>query len=455
MQIREQLKQHRVWLLALLVITALSLAAVIPVQAGDGARPVRVVHPQHQIFNDNLVVEAGQSFDGDVVVYNGDAAVMDGGRIAGNLIVYSGDIRIEQGGVVSGNLTAVSGDVEIEGRVGGSVAVLSGDAELGDTANVGGDVSVVSGDLERQSGAQVGGSMLRGPQLNIQIPPIVAPGAAPGLGGLDGPMFTTTRPPSLVERWVGFMGRLAAAGAMLLLLAGGAAAVVSLRPVLAGEVHSALRRQPALSFAAGLLVNIVGAAIIGFLFITICLMPFGAVLGLVLLVVNVVGLSATGPLVTERLPFRVGGSSALRAAVGVAVPGAFIALLWLLGGCFTFFGFVLALLGGSFGLGAFLVKVLKLGEPASAPPPSPAAAAPGAVEPVAPAPENPAAAAEPAPAAEAVAESAATAPGAVEPVAPAPENPAAAAEPAPAAEAPAESAAAAPPAAPGSPAPPA
>jgi cytoskeletal protein CcmA (bactofilin family) len=370
MHIRKSLLAEKGWLLAVLIVTVLSLAAVlatgVPVQAGDDAPRVRVVQPQHQIFNDDLVVADGERFDGDVVVYNGDVTVEAGGRIAGSLIVYSGSIEIEQGGVVSGDLTAVSGDVQIDGRVDGSVAVLSGDAELGEEAHVGGDVSVVSGDVERARGAYVGGSTLRGPDLNIQIPPIIAPGAVPGVDVRpDMPPFSATRPISLTERLLGFMGRTVAAGAALLLILGGAFAVASLRPQLAAEVRTSLRRQPALSFAVGLLVNMVGVAVIGFMFITICLAPPAALLGLALLAANIVGLSGAGAAVADRLPVKLGESHAVRTAVGVALPGAVIALLWLLGGCFAFFGYVFAMLLASFGLGAFLVKLLKLGEPAS------------------------------------------------------------------------------------------
>jgi len=111
-------------------------------------------------------------------------------------------------------------------------------------------------------------------------------------------------------------------------------------------------------------------------------------------------LSGAGAVVADRLPINLGASHAARTAVGVALPGAVIALLWLLGGCFAFFGYVFALLLASFGLGALLVKVLKLGDPA----PAPASAAP-----VAPAPEPAAGGAEPSAAAEAPADSVAAA----------------------------------------------
>lgn len=57
-----------------------------------------------------------------------------------------------------------------------------------------------------------------------------------------------------------------------------------------------------------------------------------------------------------------------RTALGVVVPGAIIAFLWAIGGCLGFFGSMGALLLGSFGVGAILVKVLNLGSQSAAVP---------------------------------------------------------------------------------------
>lgn len=371
MHVRRMLARHKRWLAAVTAVTAISLLSILlagaPLQAGDAGHAVRTIHPQHQVLNDDLVVAAGETYDGDVVVYNGDVTVEEGGRIAGSLIVYRGDVEIKQGGSVGGDLTAVSGDVQIDGRVGGSVALISGDAELGAASYVGGDVSVVSGSVEQARSAYVGGSTLRGPDLNIQIPAVIAPNAVPGVDVRPPmPPFGATRPLSFGEQVLGFFGRTVAAGMVLLLLIGGAAAVAALRPQLAADVRTTLRRQTALSFAVGLLVNMLGIAIIGFMAITICLAPPAILLGLLLLAANVVGLSGAGELAADRLPVKFQAAGVARTAVGVAVPAAVVSLLWLLGGCFAFFGYVLAMLLASFGLGAFLVKLLKLGEPAPA-----------------------------------------------------------------------------------------
>jgi hypothetical protein len=185
---------------------------------------------------------------------------------------------------------------------------------------------------------------------------------------------------SLGERLLDFFGRTAAAGLALLLVVGGAVVVAAQRPQIAADVRATLHRQPALSFAAGLLVNLVGVAVIGFMTLTICLAPPAALLGIALLVANVIGFSGAGTAVADRLPIELGNSPVARTAVGVAIPSVVIAVLWLFGGCFAFFGYVGAVLLASFGLGALLVKLLKLGEPApgaaAAPPPTAAADAP-------------------------------------------------------------------------------
>ena len=63
-----------------------------------------------------------------------------------------------------------------------------------------------------------------------------------------------------------------------------------------------------------------------------------------------------------RLSERLSGqwTPTSRTALGVVVPGAIIVFLWAIGGCFGFFGSMGALLLGSFGVGAILVKALNL-----------------------------------------------------------------------------------------------
>ena len=144
----------------------------------------------------------------------------------------------------------------------------------------------------------------------------------------------------------------------------------------------------ALSFAIGLLVNILLLAFIGLLYFTVCLRPPALLLGIGLVALNVAGLAATGNAIGDRIAVRGGEqwSPSLRTGLGVLLPCSVIAFLWVLGSCFTFFGFLISLLLASFGTGAVLVKALKLGGSGA-----PVVAAPSVAEPLSGAPISPAA----------------------------------------------------------------
>ena len=392
---------RRWWPVAAIAVTVLSLLLVFAPTAEAGQEPVTLKDglAQSQIFNDDLEVEPGQVLEGDVVVYSGDVEIKRNGRIAGTLTVYSGDIEIDEGGRVDGNITSWSGDIQVNGQVGGSISAMAGDVEVGNTGLVGGDISVLSGDIKQRAGADVGGSVLRGPDLKLPA------SGAQLLPWLDAPQ--SPEEANLVAQrerengFLGFAGRVLTALLLLALLVGGAAAVAALRPAWTAEVHGVLNRQPALAFAAGLIANVLLLAVIGFLFLTVCLSPPALLLSLGLLVFNAAGLAAVGSEIGGRASERLGGQWALpgRVALGVLLPGVVVAFLWSLGGCFGFFGGAGALLLGSFGVGSILVKVLNLGAspapsaaPSSAPSPAPADPAPAGSSSTAAAPADAAAA---------------------------------------------------------------
>ena len=369
--LRRMKTQHGVWLLAAALITALSLlVAFVPSAHAQQAPQVVANLQQSQIYNDDLEVESGQVIEGDVNVYSGDVTVRRDGRIQGNLNVYSGDVEVEEGSRVDGNVTAWSGDLQVDGRVDGSVAAMAGDIEVGNGAYIGGDISAMAGHIKQRAGAEVGGNILRGPALKLPAPPAL--GLLPWLRAPQAPDAPV--PPAqdgFFGRSLGFVGRTLAAFLLLGLFVAGAAAIAALRPAWTQDVQGVLGRQAALSFATGLIANVLMLAVIGFLFITICLRPPGLLLAVGMLAFNVAGMAAVGAEIGSRLSERMSGqwTPTSRTALGVVVPGAIIAFLWAIGGCFSFFGSMGALLLGSFGVGAILVKTLNLGVQAPAPAP--------------------------------------------------------------------------------------
>lgn len=367
------LSSNRGWSLLVIAMTAVSL--LLAFAPALQAAPGQPTLSQQQVFNDDLTVRQGEVIDGDVVVYQGDVVVARGGVIRGNLVVYSGSVEVDEGGRVVGDVTAFSGDVEIDGAVEGSITAWSGDVDLGRSAVVNGDVSVVSGKIEQDRGAVVEGSLLRGPSVGLPaLPPQV--GALPGLPAAPLP----APPPSPAEIFWNVLQRVVSALLILGVTILVALLLLKWRPALVEEMRSLLVERTALAFAVGLIFNLFGLALIGLLWITFCFRPPALLLGVLLIAVNLVGVVIVGDELGRRLAVRLGAPwvQPWRSAIGIAVPGAVIAFLWILGSCFGFLAFLGALILSALGVGVILIKLLKLG---AAQPPAPTTTAPAPVAP--------------------------------------------------------------------------
>lgn len=367
-----KLKRHSSWLGAVLVITLLSFGLVFGLggkaQAAEGvaqlprpqAQPIQARASQgsgsNQVFRGDLVVEPGRVIVGDVAVYNGDVRVEDGGQIQGNLVAYSGDIELQAGAQVQGDVTAFSGDIGIAGGVGGDVASWSGDIELADSARVDGDISVLSGEINRARGAYVGGNVVQGPQLRL-----------PGMPSPNVPMPPTSVAASRPMGFLGWVGLLitrllgaALLTALVVLLTG---VVAYARPDTVARVRRAMDNNLALSFVIGLLSNLTLTFLAGLLSVTICLLPIALIPIVLLIGVNVIGWTVVSQVAGERITAYVKQpvQPALATAVGALALTGVVALLWAMGGCFRFVGYLTMLGVASFGAGAVLLPWLNRG----------------------------------------------------------------------------------------------
>ncbi len=346
------------WLLpALLLIGLLALPYPLTAQSGG------------QIFNDDLTVDDGESYEGDVIVTSGDVTVKDGGVIQGNLVVWSGNTDIQEGGTVEGDVSALSGNIKLAGDVEGRVAAMSGNIELADSAVVEGDVSVLSGKIKRASGASVGGKLVQGPGFDIPKP----------FQGWQLP--TAPVAPVVAATQTTFWGWLA--GLLLRLIVGAifiaavvvlAAILFNVRPDVILPLQPVLRQQTAFSFVVGLVVNLVLLALIGLLVATLCLAPVALIPLLVLLALNLVGWTVVSQIVGDRLSAYLKTTIQPVASVGLGalVLTAPMALFWAFGGCFRPVAYLIWLLASACGVGAALVHWFKLGRSAEmAPAPSP------------------------------------------------------------------------------------
>lgn len=360
------LNRHARWLLAVLLVTALSTLVVFaPVLAQEApaapAAPALPASPAaqspgpRQIFSGDFVVEGGQRIGESVFVYNGDATVQGGGVIAGSLVVFNGDITIQGGGSVEGDVTAYSGDIDIEGgHIGGDVSAMRGDIDLSGGSHVEGGVSAVSGRIRRSEGARIDGNVVQGPSFRF-------PGGPERDFDRDDMGFRAERNRG------GFFGalirlflRLLGAILMTALVALIVGVLQAVRPELISRARETLRTDTALSFVVGLFGNLILLFLSGVLAVTICLLPIALVPMLVLLAVNVVGWAVASQMVGERVVgyLKQSVQPALTVAVGAVVLTGIASLLWAFGGCFRLLGFLFTLGVASFGAGALVVPWL-------------------------------------------------------------------------------------------------
>ncbi len=373
---RNTLIRNRRWILAFAVVAAISILAVFApswsASAAEDPPASQAFAPNAQILNDDLKIEEGDIYEGDVVVYDGDVEVREGGQILGNLVVYSGDIKIQEGGEVAGDVSAFSGDIELEGRVDGNISSWSGDIELKDTAYVAGDISVLSGDIERDDGAYVGGNVVQGPSLKL-------PGAVPSLAIQPDQLASDT------DRDAGrnglgffgsigrFVGRLFSALIFMVVVGLFTTGIAAIRPSWVDEIERNVRTQAALSFVVGFMVNIGLALLTLVLVITICLWPIPL---LTLIGINLIGWTGISQVVgryVSRL-FGLNLQPAIVVGLGAAVLIGVLAPFWAMGGCLRFIVWLIMFVLGAMGTGAFLLPWLnrwRAGEPILLPPTRP------------------------------------------------------------------------------------
>lgn len=278
---------------------------------------------------------------------------------AGDVVRIGSDIHIEKGQVVEGDVFALRGDILVEGHVKGNVAATGGDVSLGSTARVDGDVMCIGGKLEEEEGARVGGqrvTALRGSEerrLRHRIREGISQGLheeGRGGWGLGFPLS-----------W-------------LIVTVAAAWGITRLTPDRTGVALAILKREPGSALLFGFLVvvllipslvalvlvmAVLCITIIGIPLAIMLLPAYGCALGLLGLWGFVVGATAIGERVAERVgrPADLSraamfgaltlGGLLVASAVLHALPlfGWFAGLVWVLG--FVAFGFATMMGAGS------------------------------------------------------------------------------------------------------------
>lgn len=239
--------------------------------------PGETFHGDLGIFDGDLIVPKGSMVEGDVFLTNGDAQI--DGQIRGSLAIIGGDLVLVESAKVWDDVFAMSGDQEIAGDVGGDLSVMFGEMVLKRTSVVEGDLVVLSGSLERETGAQVLGEELREiplPQLpllrerlNLPDVPELAP-VEPRVPRIQ-PTVPRIEPavPRIRTEVTGssfgqFVGRVLTAGFFSLLFVALGLFIVLVWPRATHRVSDCIRAMPVQSFLLGLLTFLIAAVLEAF-----------------------------------------------------------------------------------------------------------------------------------------------------------------------------------------------
>jgi predicted flap endonuclease-1-like 5' DNA nuclease len=143
--------------------------------------------------------------------------------------------------------------------------------------------------------------------------------------------------------------------------------LAQIRPSTIHATRAVMLDQPALSFVVGILANVVLILTAAFFAVTICLVPLSLITLLLVIALNTVGWAVISSVVSRRLLEGFKWSIRWDYALGLtaAVLAGGLGLLWAMGGCFRFFGFVGMLIVSSVGAGAFLLPYIRKPSPDS------------------------------------------------------------------------------------------
>ncbi len=191
----------------------------------------------------------------DEIVVGEDYTLAAGETLNGNLIVYGGDAVLEEGSRVTGDVVIVGGSLDASGEIGGDAVVTGGSGTLHETAIVHGDLVAIGGNVNREPGAQV-----QGQDINT-----VGPRWTPDFSISGVPFW----------RWLqwndlGFGNALRAFG-WAVTMGVVALLVLVFWPEQTARVQQVIRSAPVAAGGMGLLTAIAGAAVFSVLILALCL----------------------------------------------------------------------------------------------------------------------------------------------------------------------------------------
>lgn len=165
----------------------LALAVFLAVPAGSA-------FAQTIVFTDmlDIIIEDGETREGDVNVSGGELVVKAGGTINGDVSVFGGNATVN--GTIDGDIVVFGGNVTLNGVVEGDLVSFGGNLDVTESGNVDGDCVVLGGNVTDNSNStscarvdenfpfgeglwsgRVGPPVEWGPGPDVRVPPVIEP----------------------------------------------------------------------------------------------------------------------------------------------------------------------------------------------------------------------------------------------------------------------------------------
>ena len=218
----------------------------------------------------------------------GESYTLESGRILdGNLNVIGGVVEIEETASVNGNVFVLGGLVTIEGTIKGDLTAVGGTVNLKDTAILEGDLISPVSYINIDPGARILGDQ-------------VEKGSVPGF---NVEQFTNIRPQTFRPRTtvvISFLTRIGKFLALALAIIALGALLLLIMPKPTERMTKALVDKPWHMLGYGALTTVVMLSV-AILTVTICLIPFVVLVGLVFAMAILVGWLALGYQLGKRI----------------------------------------------------------------------------------------------------------------------------------------------------------
>lgn len=267
---------------------------------------------------------------------NGDVYILENGeKILGNISGVGTTLVIEDGATVIGDISLLASNLEVYGKVQGNINLFAGTSSFFENSVITGSINQIFNQLETSPGAIING------EINTYVFP--TSGESNFGKGLVNIMewFKPTF-------WFG----LQFARILMLVLFSVLAVYIFKDPTF--RVEQAIRKNPAVSWGAGIITLFFVPLISLVLIVTICLSPVGIIFALAILIGSLWGWTALSGIVGDQFSHwaKIDSSDVAASAIGAVIIGIIISLISLI----PCVGFVINLTISALGLGGVLLS---------------------------------------------------------------------------------------------------